>query len=137
MITSILRWIRNRLKRKTINSLVDENIDIIGSITFKLLKDKNINISCYITETKDFSVNELTELSEDYAELMMCINEGLLATEIIKFIKESIEATEFEQDKLFFENVLAFWSIHYANYIKQKRAKLNQPLIKPSAVFGP
>lgn len=137
MINSILQWFNTKFfSKKPEITTQEEESDVVGAITFKLFKNKEIGISCYIPETKDFSVEQMTELSEDYAELMMYINEGLLATKIIGFIKESMVKTDLEQDKLFFENVLVFWTMHHVEHIKQKKIKSNQPLIRPSSVFG-
>ena len=140
MIYSILQWLNTKFfskKPEITTKEEEEQSDVVGAITFKLFKDKEISIACYIPETKDFSVEQMTQLSEDYAELMMYINEGLLATKIIGFIKDSMVKTDLEQDKLFFENVLVFWTMHHVEHIKQKKIKSNQPLIRPSSVFGP
>ena len=138
MINSILQWFSTKFfSKKPEITTQEEESDVVGAITFKLFKNKEISIACYIPETKDFSIEQMTQLSEDYAELMMYINEGLLATKIIGFIKDSMIKTELEQDKLFFENVLVFWTMHHVEHIKQKKIKSNQPLIKPSSVFGP
>lgn len=138
MIRSIFKWFNTKFfsKKPTIINQEEES-DVVGAITFKLYKNKEISIACYIPETKDFSVDQMTQLSEDYAELLMYINEGLLATKIIEFIKDSMVNTELEQDKLFFENVLVFWTMHHVEHTKQKKIKSNQPLIRPSSVFGP
>jgi hypothetical protein len=138
MITSILKWFRTKFlsKQPTITTQEEES-DVVGAITFKLYKNKEISIACYIPETKDFSIDQMTQLSEDYAELLMYVNEGLLATKIIEFIKTSMTNTELEQDKLFFENVLVFWTMHHVEHTKQKKIKSNQPLIRPTSVFGP
>ena len=138
MINSILQWFNTKFfSKKPEITTQEEESDVVGAITFKLFKNKEISIACYIPETKDFSVEQMTQLSEDYAELMMYINEGLLATKIIGFIKDSMVKTDLEQDKLFFENVLVFWTMHHVEHIKQKKIKSNQPLIRPSSVFGP
>ena len=110
--------------------------DAIGAITFQLFSDKSVDISCLIPETEKMSVEELTRISEDYAELMMYINEGLLTNKIIDFLKDTAKTSHLEQDKLFFENVLVFWALHHVNHNENRRYRPNQPLIRPSKVFG-
>lgn len=109
--------------------------DVIGYITFKLNKDETINILCHIPETKDLSNSKMTDMAEKYAQLLVCINEGLLSTEIAELIKNSISESDYDQDKLFFENVLTFWAIHHIEYLKKKKTRSDQPLIMPSSVF--
>jgi hypothetical protein len=126
---------------KTINNIDKKNqIDkpsIVGAITFKLYDDQTIDISCHVPETEKLSSDQMTSIAENYAELLAYINDGLLSTKIIDFIKETIAVSEYEQDKLFFENVLVFWAIHHSELIKSKKTKSNQPLIMPSRVFNP
>lgn len=113
----------------------DTLTEVLGYITFKLNKDQTINILCHIPETNNISNSKMTEMAEQYAQLLVCINEGLLSSEIAELIKSSIKESDFDQDKLFFENVLTFWAIHHVEYLKKNKTKSNQPLIMPSAVF--
>lgn len=108
----------------------------IGGITFILNADKTVNVSCYIPETDKMSVEEITNTAEDYAELLMYINDGLLSSKIIDFIKSTIKTSEYEQDKLFFDNVLTFWAIHHVYNKQSQKNKSNHPLIMPSKVFN-
>jgi hypothetical protein len=113
---------------------MDED-EYIGSVTFKLNKDKTIDISCYTPEVSSLSVGSMTKLSEDYAELLSLINDGILAPKIVKFIDGIIDKAENEQEKLFLENILIFWGLSHVENLKKKRSKSNQPLIRPSSVF--
>ena len=123
-------------KTKNSKPKIDNQQEAVAGITFRLNADQTIDISCYIPETKDLSVNDITSTAEDYAELLMHINEGLLSSKIISFIKETIKKSDHEQDKLFFENVLVFWVMHHVEYLKEKKNKSDQPLIMPSKVFN-
>lgn len=114
----------------------EDHQEALGGITFKLNADQTIDISCYIPETQNLSVDNITSMSEDYAELLMYINDGLLSGKIISFIKETIKNSDHEQDKLFFENVLVFWVMHHVEHLKEQKGKSNQPLIMPSRVFN-
>ena len=137
MIKNLFKQIISYFKRSEKIELKEkEDLESIGGITFKLNSDSTIDISCYIPETKNLSVEQMTTLSENYAELMLYINEGFLTPKIIEFIKGSIKETDFEQDKLFFENVLVFCTMHHVEHLKNKKAKSNQPLIRPSSVFS-
>lgn len=122
-------------KEKIDNKNKQKKEDYLGAITFKLNQDETIDISCYIPETKDYSLDEMSQTSESYGKLMMHINEGLLSNKIIDFIKDTIKNSEYEQDKLFFENVLVFWAMHHVEHTKNKKQKANKPLIMPSKVF--
>jgi len=112
-----------------------EDDEYIGSVTFKLNKDKTIDISCYTPEVSSLSVGAMTKLSEDYAELLSLINDGILAPKIVKFIDGIIDKAEDEQEKLFLENILIFWGLSHVENLKKKISKSNHPLIRPSAVF--
>jgi len=107
----------------------------IGAVTFKLNKDKTIDISCYTPEISSLSVGSMTKLSEDYAELLSLINDGILAPKIVKFINGIIDKAEDEREKLFLENILVFWGLSHVENLKTKRSKSNHPLVRPSAVF--
>ena len=112
-----------------------EDDEYIGSVTFKLNKDKTIDISCYTPEVSSLSVGSMTKLSEDYAELLSLINDGILAPKIVKFINGIIDKAEDEREKLFLENILVFWGLSHVENLKTKRSKSNHPLVRPSAVF--
>ena len=107
----------------------------VGAVTFKLNKDKTIDISCYTPEISSLSVGSMTKLSEDYAELLSLINDGILAPKIVKFINGIIDKAEDEREKLFLENILVFWGLSHVENLKKKISKSNHPLIRPSAVF--
>ena len=77
----------------------------------------------------------MTKLSEDYAELLSLINDGILAPKIVKFINGIIDKAEDEREKLFLENILVFWGLSHVENLKKKISKSNHPLIRPSAVF--
>ena len=98
MIKNLFKQIISYFKRSEKIELKEkEDLESIGGITFKLNSDSTIDISCYIPETKNLSVEQMTTLSENYAELMLYINEGFLTPKIIEFIKGSIKETDFEQ----------------------------------------
>lgn len=114
----------------------DEDEDeYVGVVTFKLNKDKTVDISCYTPEVSSLSVGTMTKLSENYAELLSLINDGILAPKIVEFINGIIDKSEDEQEKLFLENILIFWGLSHVENLKKKRSKSNQPLIRPSSVF--
>ncbi len=83
------------------------------------------------------SIDKLTKLSEEYAELLVWINDGLLADKIIGFIKRTMKEADTEQEKLFLENILVFWGLLHIEYTKNKKIKSDQPLVRPSSVFNP
>lgn len=109
--------------------------ECVGAITFKLNKDKTVDISCFTPEIESLSVGSMTKLSENYAELLSLINDGILAPKIVEFINGVIDKSNNDQEKLFLENILVFWGLSHVENLKKKRAKSNQPVIRPSAVF--
>jgi hypothetical protein len=127
------KWFRpqSKLTKETFN---DKTCD--GAITFKLNHDKTVDIACFIPEVTGMPTDKLTKLSEEYAELLVWINDGLLADKIIDFIKRNMKEADTEQEKLFLENILLFWGLLHIEYAKNKKVKSNQPLIKPSSVFN-
>lgn len=138
LIQRIYQYLFGKKNENTVQKNTEEKpSDVIGAITFKLYNDQTIDISCHIPETDNLSLDKLASMAENYAELLMYINDGLLSNKIIDFIKDTIAKSQFEQDKLFFENVLVFWAIHHVEHIKSKKNKSNQPLIMPSRVFNP
>ena len=80
-------------KTKNNKPKIDDQQEVVAGITFRLNTDQTIDISCYIPETKDLSVDDITSTAENYAELLMYINEGLLSSKIISFIKETINTS--------------------------------------------
>jgi hypothetical protein len=124
-------FINYKSKSKKDNNTCD------GAVTFKLNTDKTVDIACFIPEVSGMPIDKLTKLSEEYAELLVWINDGLLADKIIDFIKRTMKEADTEQEKLFLENILVFWGLLHIEYAKNKKVKSNQPLIKPSSVFNP
>jgi hypothetical protein len=106
-----------------------------GGLSFILNHNKSVDVSCYIPETDNMSNDELTSSAENYANLLLYINEGLLMPDIIKFIQKRIDNTDNIQDKLFLENVLVFWGLLHIEHQKKTRHKPNQPVIRPLSAF--
>lgn len=139
MIKQIVSYLVSLLNTKSnISPSIKKEIEddeSVGAITFKLNKDKTIDISCYTPEISSLSVGSMTKLSEDYAELLSLINDGILAPKIVKFINGIIDKAEDEREKLFLENILVFWGLSHVENLKTKRSKSNNPLVRPSSVF--
>jgi hypothetical protein len=107
----------------------------IGGLSFVMNNNKSVDISCYMPETDNMSSEQLVGSAENYANLLLYINEGLLMQDIIKFIQKTIDTTDSVQDKLFLENVLVFWGVLYVEQQQKFKYKHNQPVIRPLAAF--
>lgn len=134
-IKQIVQWILNKItfsKKQQKKYKYDDNI---GGLSFRLNHNKSVDISCYMPETDNMSNDQLTSSAENYANLLLYINEGLLMQDIIKFIQKTIDDTDNMHDKLYLENVLLFWGMLHIEHQKKYKHKYNQPVIRPLAAF--
>lgn len=105
------------------------------SLTFELIEDSTkIDISCQLPDISTFSVEEIVILAENYANLLVRVNNGLLKKEIVKMIEDTYDNSQIEH-KLLADNILVFCDLLQVEYDKQKLNMNNNPIIKPMAVF--
>jgi hypothetical protein len=120
-----------------------ERIDInSGFLSFTLNKEDGILIHCLLPKI-DFDNTDIDQIAieaERFAEMLLCINDGLLKKEIINVLKGQYNNETNPSQKLLIENVLNFWSILYTHYKAEKKKSIKQlskmPLIRPMAVFS-
>lgn len=123
---------------------VDKNDEeYIGIITFKVTKSKDIDILCSLPDMKNQSLEDLSGLSQTYAEFLMYINEGYLKDDILNILQNQDHKNidndiDKAKDKLFIDNVLFNWAMLHVESRKKKNKldKGDQPLIKPTLVFN-
>jgi hypothetical protein len=122
-------------KQADIQEPQQTNDDYIGGISFKLLPNEMVDVSCYIPEVHGLSSDEMIAKAETYAKLLLHVNEGLLMENIILFINNTIKKTDNIDDKLFLENVLVFWGVLHIEHGQKKQKNSNQPVIRPLSAF--
>jgi hypothetical protein len=115
---------------------VKENQFNIGNLLFKFTDSLDVNITCEIPSVETLSLEEIGELSEKYAELIVYVNNGLFKEEILKILKNNAKKTDDPKEILYINNVITFCDIIHNELIKVKsKLKGDQPLIRPSSVF--
>ena len=116
--------------------LIKENQFNIGNLLFKFTDSLDVNITCEIPSVETLSLEEIGELSEKYAELIVYVNNGLFKEEILKILKNNAKKTDDPKEILYINNVITFCDIIHNELIKVKsKLKGDQPLIRPSSVF--
>lgn len=112
----------------------------IGSIGFDAFDNNEIDILYGIpSDLKDKSPEEIANLAEQFASLLVSITSGALNESIFESLRSQMKKTSDHNNILFIDNVLIFWSVLYKDKIKKKQKKYDQyqPLVRPSEVFRP
>lgn len=134
---------------KSDKNLADQNKTVIaeeyiGSLSFSITKNREIDISCTFPDLSNKSSENIKNLSEIYAEFLVYINEGFLRDDILQIIEtkdhnKSLTEDQQAKDRLFIENVVFNWALlHVENINRRKQSKKEtQPLIRPITVFNP
>lgn len=103
------------------------------SITISLQPDYSINIEFNYPDLINCNVENIPNIAEKYAELLIYINSNILKYKILDILNEKAYRSDDTKQKLFFDNVLSFHDI-----IRQQIKKANNnnsPLISPMSVF--
>ena len=115
----------------------------IGSLSFYLTENKEIDTICTIPDVFNKSLDELSEISNSYAKFLLYINEGYLREDIFSILDEQDKRSDLTEEqkaknKLFIDNVLFNWALIHVEHLKTKKnsKSSNQPLIRPSSVFS-
>jgi len=114
---------------------ITEEPKYLGGIFFKITEDLEIDIGCVLPDTQGLSTDEISNISEKYAELLIMINSGIFRSQIFDMIKNKTKLIEEDNiaERLFIDNLLSFDKIltHELNRV----IKNNKPLIRPVSVF--
>lgn len=129
------------LYRKYFNSSYNQRSKIIkdnikGSITFNLYEDSNVDIFCYIPETKDMNNENLMKEAENFGNFVSSITDGLVSDTIVKLLDKTKANSQDPNEQLFIENILFFWAMSHVNRKAETDKKPSKPLIKPTSVFA-
>jgi len=110
----------------------EEPLDLLG-ITISLTNNYDIDIELKYPNIDNKNINDIPNIAEKYAELLIFINSSPLRYRLLDTIKDKSYRSENIKEKLFFDNVISFYDI-----IKQEIKKANNsgPLISPISVFA-
>lgn len=95
-----------------------------------------IEIKCILPDVSEQNINNITLVSEKYAELLLSLNSGTLRKYILDILNKNKKNSDYKTIMLV-DNIINFWDVlntienkkQYQEYIK------NQPLVKPSEAF--
>jgi hypothetical protein len=107
----------------------------IGRVSFILDSSNKIDIECIFPDIDD--IHDVSNLAENYANLLSSITFGELNDALYEHIKK-LPDTHNDNQILFINNVLSFWSILYKQKQQGNISKLKNkyiPLIRPSQAF--
>jgi len=118
-----------------IKKLKNDDSDVyVAEVQFKLTQDSHIDIIFTHKPIQNDSVESISVVAENIANLIVLINNGLLKKELIKVIKD-LKKINMNNDK----NTLLLDNILFFNNLLQEELKIIKkeigPLVKPSNVF--
>lgn len=106
----------------------------VASVNFRLIDYQNLDIICELPDITKLSPEDVVLLAENYADLLVKINNGYLKQDIVNILKNNPENQDTES-QLLADNILIFYDILQNEYDKQVFVTGNKPIISPSAVF--
>lgn len=118
------------------DDIIDDNMkDHIGSITFSLTPDYDIDIKYELPDIENVGLDKLIVLSEKYASLLLVVNDGQLKDRILEILKDNAKTDD--KYTLYIDNILTFYPLLEDEFKKLilKNMRDNEPVIKPSTVF--
>lgn len=129
---------QNRHRQRPLN---DNELDDrpIGSITFSLYDNNDIDIFCFLPDSDSMTVDDVTKKSEDYGKFLSSITDGLVVDTMIKLLNQTKKESNSPTEQLFIENVLFFWALSHVNHhsrSENKKKNKNRPVIRPTMVFA-
>lgn len=107
--------------------------EYLCGISFKLTKNFDIDILGFIPETENLSPDEISDIAEKYAQLLLSINKGFLKSKVLNILEDKSSRSSEPNEQLFLNNVVVYYDI-----LKDEIAKLQNsqaPLIRPVSVF--
>jgi hypothetical protein len=110
-----------------------------ASAIFKIFNDNQIFVILDIPNISDnYDPINMVRDSENYANFLVHITNGLLYEQILNIVKNKLSKTEDLNNKLFLENVLYFFSAIETDLKKNISSKLlnKEPLVRPTNVFS-
>jgi hypothetical protein len=107
--------------------------EYLCGISFKLTKNFDVDILGFIPETDKLSPDEISDIAEKYAQLLLSINKGFLKSKVLSILDDKANRSSEPNEQLFLNNVVVYYDL-----LKEEISKLqnsNTPLIRPISVF--
>ena len=126
------------LEEKSENNLSEKPLET-ASVIFKVINDDQIAVILNIPSiSSEYDSDNMINDSENYANFLVHITNGLMYDQIISLVKKKLKETDDTTNKLFLENVLYFYTAIENDLEKTLINKLssNKPLIRPINVFN-
>jgi hypothetical protein len=102
-------------------------------ISFELDINDNININISLPDQKEIPLDNMVNVAEKYAQLILAINKGLLTHQVLQTLSNRAKNTDNVNEQLFIDNVISLY-----DSLKKELNKIqtsSSPLIKPMSVF--
>ena len=121
-------------KNNVAKTTEDDNIDkYLCGISFYLTDKYEIDVSGFVPNMEEIDVDDITNISEKYAQLLLSVNKGFLKDKILEILTERARTTDNTNEQLFINNVIVFYGLLKDELSKLQNSKY--PLIRPTNVF--
>lgn len=133
-----MQWLKNIIdilfsKYRSDNQIAEKS-KYLCEINFKLLHTNQVDIEILPTDIAHSSMEDISFIAENCANLLVLINNGLLRKEILNSIKNKKKTNmNNAQITLLYDNMLFFHNLLEEEL--QMIKKESGPIIRPSAVF--
>lgn len=110
-----------------------------GSISFRLVENnESVDIKCLLPNPESLSVEEITDLAERYAELLVYINTEKFNSYIDKILERNKIKNDHYKNIMLIDNIKNFKDILYNIEVNKEYERYNaeQPIIRPSQAFS-
>lgn len=123
----------NEKTSKIVETKID-NKSTNMALHISLLNNADINIELVKPSLENIDSQIIIDLAEQYASFLLYTHTKLFKEQLINNIKTEYKNSSNFYDKLFYDNVLAFYSI-LENEI-DRLSSHSRPLIRPTSVFN-
>jgi hypothetical protein len=107
----------------------------IGGIFVELTPEFEFDIACLLPSLDKFNDQQLLEVAEKYAELLLLLNKGFLKKQIFTMLNNYVSNNDDIKSKLLVDNIVAFYDILNNELNNTIKANANKPIVKPTSVF--
>ena len=119
---------------KNVAKTTEDDIDkYLCGISFYLTDKYEIDVSGFVPNMEEIDVDDITNISEKYAQLLLSVNKGFLKDKILEILTERARTTDNTNEQLFINNVIVFYGLLKDELSKLQNSKY--PLIRPTNVF--
>lgn len=126
--------------KKSISSKKDQSDEHIATLFFGILdSDKDaVDIKCLLPNVENKKIEEIIDIAEKYAQLLVLINTNNLNKNISDILNKHKENNKENYKQIMLvDNIMSFWNIFYNMESKKyfQKYKSNEPIIRPSEAF--